>query len=40
MLEDHPSPAVRDWLFSIFAVALRIWMPYPLFAKRGRVMPW
>jgi hypothetical protein len=29
-LDDHPFLAVRDFLFSIFAVILHIWSPFLL----------
>jgi hypothetical protein len=38
-LEDHPLPAVRDCLFSIFAALLRIWRPSPSSATWGRAAP-
>jgi hypothetical protein len=38
-LEDHPLPAVRDYLFSIFAATLHIWRPSPS-PTWAHPMPW
>jgi hypothetical protein len=39
-LEDHPLLVVRDCLFNIFAVTLRIWRPSPPSATWERALPW
>jgi hypothetical protein len=39
-LEDHPSWAVCDFLFNIFAATLHIWRPSPPSTAWGRTMPW
>jgi hypothetical protein len=39
-LRAHPSSAIHDCLFTIFAATLHIWRPSPSSATWGRTMPW